>query len=87
MITHVDKILKIDHILLHLRFIRVSAKIQHEMQVETIREEKRNFIFKAYIGTEHNFFPLTEDNKQNYDIFNWDKVADDWLKWLKTELR
>jgi len=53
------------------------------LHVETIRHGKRNFTFKAYVGTEHNFFPLTADNKPNYDIFNWDKVADDWLKWLK----
>jgi len=52
------------------------------LQVEAIRQGKRNFTFKAYVGTEHNFFPLTTDNKPNYDIFNWDKVADDWLNWL-----
>jgi dienelactone hydrolase len=52
------------------------------LQVETIRQGKRNFTFKAYIGTEHNFFPLTEDGETDYSIFNWDKVADDWLDWL-----
>ncbi len=52
------------------------------LRVDTIRQHKNNFTFKAYIGTEHNYFPLTENNKPNYDIFNWDKVANDWLKWL-----
>lgn len=61
-----------------------SALFNDFLQVEIIRQGKRNFTFKAYVGTEHNFFPLTEDNKPNYDIFNWDKVAGDWLKWLNT---
>lgn len=52
------------------------------MRVDFIRQGKSNFTFKAYVGTEHNFFPLTAENKPNYDIFNWDKVANDWLKWL-----
>lgn len=52
------------------------------MQIDFIRKGKKNFQFNAYIGTEHNFFPLTNENKPNYEIFNWDKVANDWLKWL-----
>jgi dienelactone hydrolase len=60
-----------------------SAPFNDFLHVETIRQGKINFTFKAYVGTDHNFFPLTADNKPNYDIFNWDKVADDWLKWLK----
>ena len=52
------------------------------LRVDIIRKNKNNFTFKAFIGTEHNFFPLTEDNKPDYNIFNWDKVANDWLKWL-----
>jgi dienelactone hydrolase len=59
-----------------------SAPFNDFLHVETIRQEKRNFTFKAYVGTEHNFFPLTEENKPNYNIFNWNKVASDWLKWL-----
>jgi dienelactone hydrolase len=53
------------------------------LRVDIIRKGKKNFQFNPYIGTEHNFFPLTKDNKPNYDIFNWDKVADDWLIWLE----
>lgn len=52
------------------------------LRVETIRENKINFTFKAYIGTEHNYFPLKANGEINYDIFNWDKVANDWQKWL-----
>ncbi len=53
------------------------------LRVKTIREKKVNFTFKAYIGTEHNYFPLKANGEVNYDIFNWDKVANDWRKWLK----
>lgn len=59
-----------------------SAPFNDFMRVDFIRQEKINFTFQPYVGTEHNFFPLTADNKPNYDIFNWDKVANDWLKWL-----
>jgi dienelactone hydrolase len=52
------------------------------MRVNFIRQGKTNFEFKAYIGVEHNFYPVTADGKPNYDIYNWDKVAGEWLKWL-----
>ncbi len=58
-----------------------SAPFNDLMRVDFIRQGKRNFTFQPYVGTDHNFFPLTADNKPNYDIFNWDKVANDWLKW------
>jgi hypothetical protein len=38
--------------------------------------------FNDYFGTEHNFFPLKANGETNFDIFNWDKVADDWRNWL-----
>ena len=60
----------------------VSAPFNDFLHVETIRQGKRNFTFKAYVGTDHNFFPLNEDGKPDYDVFNWDKVADEWLEWL-----
>jgi len=59
-----------------------SSPYNDLLRVDIIRKNKNNFTFKAYIGTEHNFFPLTNDNKPDYNIFNWDKVANDWLKWL-----
>lgn len=52
------------------------------LRVETIRQKKINFTFKAYVGMEHNFFPLQEDGKPDYTVFNWDNIANDWLKWL-----
>ena len=58
-----------------------SAPYNDYLRAEMLRQNKKNFTFKAYIGLEHNFFPLTADNKPNYDIFNWDKVANDWLNW------
>ena len=59
-----------------------SSPYNDLLQVNTIRQNKTNFTFKAYIGTDHNYFPMTNDNQPDYNIFNWDKVADEWLKWL-----
>lgn len=59
-----------------------SSPYNDLLRVNIIRKRKDNFTFKAYVGTEHNFFPLTNKNKPDYDVFNWDKVANDWLKWL-----
>lgn len=53
------------------------------LRVDLIRKRKTNFKFLPYIGTEHNYFPLLPDGKPNIDIFNWDKVVLDWLKWLE----
>ena len=58
-----------------------SAPFNDFMRINFIQQGKTNFTFQPYIGTEHNFFPLSADNKPNYDIFNWNKVAYDWLKW------
>jgi len=55
------------------------------MRVDFIRKGKTNFQFNPYIGTEHNYYPFTKDNKPNYDISNWDKVTNDWLKWIEKE--
>ncbi len=60
-----------------------SSPYNDLMQIDFIRNKINNVTFKAYVGLEHNYFPLLEDNKPNYEIFNWDKVANDWLKWLK----
>ncbi|WP_300598667.1 hypothetical protein [Niabella sp.] len=50
---------------------------------ECIRLKKKNIVFNTYIGTEHNYFPVDALGNTNYEVFNWDKVAGDWLKWLK----
>lgn len=52
------------------------------LRVATISKQKVNFTFKDYVGLDHNFFPLLQNNKPDYDIFNWDKVAEDWRIWL-----
>lgn len=59
-----------------------SAPFNDLLRVDVIRKGKKNFQFNPYIGTEHNYFPLTKDNKPDYNIFNWDNVANDWLQWL-----
>ena len=58
-----------------------SAPYNDYLRIEMIRQQKKNFTYKAYIGLEHNFFPITATGQPNYDIFNWDKVANEWWKW------
>ncbi|MVT09491.1 alpha/beta hydrolase family protein [Chitinophaga tropicalis] len=53
------------------------------LRVAAIATRKTNFTFMDYVGVDHNFFPLLPDDKPNYDVFNWDKVAADWRDWLK----
>ncbi len=60
-----------------------SAPYNDYFRVEMLRQKKHNFTYKAYIGLEHNFFPLTTTGQPNYDIFNWDKVANEWWEWTK----
>ena len=52
------------------------------LRIATIAKQKKNFTFKDYVGLDHNFFPLLQNDKPDYNIFNWDKVAEDWRKWL-----
>lgn len=52
------------------------------LRVEMINENKTNITFKAYVGLEHNYFPLKPDGTLNYNEFNWDIVALDWKNWL-----
>ncbi|BAV05187.1 hypothetical protein SAMN05421788_105356 [Filimonas lacunae] len=51
-------------------------------RLESIRRHKKNFTYKVYIGTEHNYFPVRKDGSINYEVFNWDKVANEWCAWL-----
>jgi dienelactone hydrolase len=59
-----------------------GAPFNDYLRVAMIRQQKKNFTFKSYLGLEHNFFPLKENGQPDYDRFNWDKVATDWLLWL-----
>lgn len=52
------------------------------LRAEALRLNRTNMTFKAFIGTEHNYFPLNNDGRPNYNIYNWDNVATDWLKWI-----
>lgn len=61
-----------------------SSPFNDYFRVDCILHNRNNFQFNAYIGTEHNFFTLNADNTPNFDIYNWDKVANDWLKWLNS---
>ncbi|AWI27061.1 alpha/beta hydrolase [Flavobacterium pallidum] len=60
-----------------------STPFNDYLRVEMVREGKHNFEFKAYIGAEHNYFPVDAQGKVDYDTYNWDKVAEDWRLWLK----
>lgn len=60
----------------------VGSPFNDYFRVEMIRQKRKNFTFKAYVGTDHNYFPVKANGETNYDIFNWDKVADDWRSWL-----
>jgi len=62
-----------------------SAPFNDFMRVDFIRKKKLNFTFQPYVGAEHNFFPLNKNREPNYDIFNWDKVAEGWLNWLNSK--
>ena len=61
----------------------ISAPFNDYMRTVMISDHKTNFTFKAYIGLEHNFFPIIADGSTNYDIYNWDKVAIDIFLWLR----
>lgn len=60
-----------------------AAPFNDYLRLEMIRQHKNNFTFKAYIGTEHNYFGVNSDGTINYDAFNWNKVGLDWLHWLQ----
>lgn len=51
-------------------------------QIEAIRERKRNITFRSYMGLEHNYFPKNKDGIVNEEIYNWDKISEDWMNWL-----
>lgn len=59
-----------------------SAPFNDYMRADCILRNRKNFHFNAYTGTEHNYFPMTKDNQPDFSVYNWDKVAADWLSWL-----
>lgn len=63
-----------------------SAPFNDYLQIEIIRKGKKNFTFKSYLGTEHNFFPVDEQYVPNYHVQNWKKVGTDWFTWLNKKI-
>ncbi|WP_350290670.1 hypothetical protein [uncultured Croceitalea sp.] len=53
------------------------------LRLESIYENLNNIDFNAYIGLEHNYFPINTDGSINYEEFGWNKVCKDWLAWIK----
>jgi hypothetical protein len=52
-------------------------------QIEAIQQHKRNITFKSYMGLEHSYFPKNGKGEIIEEEYNWDKVARDWMEWLK----
>ena len=46
-----------------------SSPFNDYLRIEMIRQKIKNFTFKAFIGTDHNYFPLKANGETNYDIF------------------
>lgn len=63
-----------------------SALLNDYLRLETIRAQKANFTFHAYPEVEHNFFGFT-NGKIDYEKGQWDRVAHDFLYWMKTTSR
>ena len=61
----------------------MGAPFNDYCRVDFMRKKKNNFTFKAYVGLDHNFFPLTANGQPDYDKFGWDKVVNEWWKWTK----
>ena len=59
-----------------------SSPFNDYLRVEMIRQQKKNFTFKSYIGLDHNFFPLLDSGQPDFDKYNWNYLANDWLKWI-----
>ena len=60
-----------------------STPFNDYLRAEMMRHDRKNFTFQAYVGTEHNFFPVLPDGSTDYTVYNWQRVADDWYAWLK----
>ncbi|MFD2909116.1 hypothetical protein ACFSX9_10230 [Flavobacterium ardleyense] len=61
-----------------------NAQYNDLFYVESINLGMKNVTFKPYIDLEHNFFPVNEKLEPNHEIYNWENVGKDWLKWIKS---
>jgi hypothetical protein len=59
-----------------------AAIFNDYLRVEVQRQQKQNFSFYPYAGLEHNYFGLTPAGEVDYNHYNWDTVANQWLEWL-----
>lgn len=53
-------------------------------RLEMIRMKKANFTFRAYPELNHDFFRVKPNGEIDFDTFFWDKVANDWDRWLQS---
>lgn len=60
-----------------------SVPFNDLFQIEAIREKKENISFKSYLHLAQDDLPLQEDNNENQPLYQWDKIAGDWLSWLE----
>lgn len=61
-----------------------SSTYNDYFYIDTIRFKLNNFTFTPYFGLEHNYFSVNEKSEINYEIYNWESIGKDWLKWLET---
>lgn len=60
-----------------------SAPYNDLLQTEAIRRGNRYITFLAYRGLGHNYFPVDEKMKADFNIYNWTKTGADWKAWLE----
>lgn len=54
------------------------------MRIAMIREQKKNFTFKDYLGLEHNYFKVGANGEGIPDRgTGWAQTAKDWIAWLE----
>jgi dienelactone hydrolase len=62
---------------------RDPAALQNDyLRLEAIRHHKSTISFHAYLEVEHNFFGFT-NGQLDYEKGQWDRVARDFLAWMK----
>ncbi|MEW5675313.1 alpha/beta hydrolase [Flavobacterium enshiense] len=59
-----------------------NAAYNDMFYVEAIRKEIKNITFIPFPGLEHNYFPVNEKMEPNHQIYNWENVGKEWVKWL-----
>ena len=52
------------------------------MRIAMIRDKKKNFTFKDYLGLEHNYFKVDAKGEGIPDNVGWSNTAKDWKAWL-----